>query len=209
MNVSATQSSEDIRQAILQAATERFTQFGYNKTTMAEIARDCNMSAGNLYRYFDNKLDIGANLACGCINTKLATLNHIIQQAERPAAERLRDFVLATLEYTYEQWHSNPRMNEMVNAICGSRLDIVEQFKLEEHQLLVQLLQDGIIRGEFSIADINDSAMAIATAIMAFNVPLLMPLCTLEAFREKAECVVKLMLTGLVTQKARVDVDHQ
>ena len=56
---------EEIQQRILHAAEERFQQYGYNKTTMAEIARDCDMSAANLYRYFENKLAIGAALNTG------------------------------------------------------------------------------------------------------------------------------------------------
>ena len=43
---------------ILDAASERFQHYGYGKTTMSEIAKDCNMSTGNLYRYFPSKLDI-------------------------------------------------------------------------------------------------------------------------------------------------------
>jgi len=66
MNTKMTQSSDKVRLRILEAAAQRFTQFGYNKTTMAEVAQDCGMSAANLYRYFENKLDIGANLACNC-----------------------------------------------------------------------------------------------------------------------------------------------
>ncbi|NOQ82264.1 MAG: TetR family transcriptional regulator, partial [Methylophaga sp.] len=39
----------DTRSQILSATEIRFSQYGYNKTTMAEIAKDCGMSAANLY----------------------------------------------------------------------------------------------------------------------------------------------------------------
>ncbi len=190
-------TGDEIRQRILEAATERFAQFGYNKTTMAEVARDCDMSAANLYRYFHNKLDIGANLACDCLAAKRELLQAIVHQNERCAAERLHDVVLQALTYTYEQWADNPRMNEMVNAICKERMDIVEEHRRGEHLLLVELLEDGVARGEFQVVDLDDTATAIATAITAFNVPLLMPLYSLGTFRQRAESVVKLMLNGL------------
>ncbi|MBT3172542.1 MAG: helix-turn-helix transcriptional regulator, partial [Rhodospirillaceae bacterium] len=60
MNKSTAVLAEDTQAQILQAATERFRHYGYRKTTMAEVARDCSMSAGNLYRYFESKSDIGA-----------------------------------------------------------------------------------------------------------------------------------------------------
>lgn len=190
--------SEDARQLILDAASERFTQFGYNKTTMAEIAKDCDMSAANLYRFFENKLDIGANLACDCLNSKIAGAQEIIQQKDRPAPDRLRDLVFHLLYYTHGQWSENPRMNEMVNAICESRIDIVDDYKLDEHAMLVALLEDGIERGEFAIDDVNDTAHAINTAMSIFNIPLLMPMYPLEHFQARANSVIKLMLNGIL-----------
>ncbi|HEC19006.1 MAG TPA: TetR/AcrR family transcriptional regulator [Gammaproteobacteria bacterium] len=189
--------TEETRMTILAAASQRFTQFGYNKTTMAEIAEDCDMSAANLYRFFKNKLDIGANLACGCLSTELLETREIIQQKDRPAADRLHDVVLQILHYTHGQWANNPRMNEMVNAICDARMDIVDDYKRNQHDLMVELLEDGIRRGEFSIANVHDTAEAILSAITAFSMPLLMPLYSVEIFEKRAKSVVRLLLNGL------------
>jgi len=190
--------TEETRTRILMAASERFTQFGYNKTTMAEIAEDCDMSAANLYRFFKNKLDIGANLACSCLDTEVQETKEIVQQDQRPAAERLNDIVMQILTYTHGQWANNPRMNEMVNAICEARMDIVDEYKREQHSILVELLEDGIQRDEFSIDDVHDTAEAILTAITAFSMPLLMPLYTFDIFEKRAKSVVRLLLTGLM-----------
>jgi len=187
----------DVRARILAAAGERFSQFGYNKTTMAEIAKDCDMSAANLYRFFKNKLDIGSNLACACLDEKLLLIRNIVQQTQRPAAERLHDVVLQILNHTHDSWANDPRINEMVNAICDARLEIVEQYKLSKHDLIVELLEDGIQRREFSAPDIHDTADAITTAITIFSVPLFMPIHSFETFEKRAESVVRLMLNGL------------
>ena len=48
-------AKEQTRQKILVAAQERFERYGFNKTTMNEIAKDCEMSAANIYRFFKNK----------------------------------------------------------------------------------------------------------------------------------------------------------
>ena len=49
--------------AILTAAVGLFTRYGFAKTTISEIARDCGMSPANLYRYFRNKQAIGCAVA--------------------------------------------------------------------------------------------------------------------------------------------------
>ncbi len=187
----------DIRARILTAAGERFAQFGYNKTTMAEIAKDCDMSAANLYRFFKNKLDIGSNLACACLDTKLLLIKNVVQQAQQPAAERLHNVVLQILGHTHNEWANNPRINEMVTAICDARLEIVNQYELNRHNLIVELLEDGVRRNEFSVSDVQDTAEAITTAITVFSVPLFMSLHNLETFEKHAKSVVQLMLTGL------------
>ena len=51
-------SQEKVRQRILEKAFSRFGRYGFGKTTMAEISKDCEMSPGNLYRYFKSKKDI-------------------------------------------------------------------------------------------------------------------------------------------------------
>ena len=53
----------DVRCQIVEAAKKRFSHFGYAKTTMAEVATDCAMSPGNLYRFFPGKLDIAEFIA--------------------------------------------------------------------------------------------------------------------------------------------------
>ena len=78
MNANKDYDPDKIRQDILEAAEARFKLYGYNKTTMSEIAKDCDMSAANLYRFFQNKLDIGANLACRCLDDEICLLKSII-----------------------------------------------------------------------------------------------------------------------------------
>ncbi len=196
-HTNAPDPTENIRARILAAASERFSQFGYNKTTMAEIAKDCDMSAANLYRFFKNKLDIGSNLACDCLDTELLLIKDIVQQTQRPVAERLHDVVLQILGYTHNEWANNPLINEMVTAICDARLEMVNQYELDKHNLIVELLEDGIRRDEFSISDVQDTAEAITTAITIFGVPLFMSLHNFKTFEQRAKSVVRLMLTGL------------
>ena len=198
MNTQTSSPQNDVRERILCAAYERFVRFGYNKTTMAEIAGDCGMSAANLYRYFDNKLDIGAHLAGQYLQRKVDLQQAIVDQRETPASERLRELVLGTLRYTHDQWQDAPLVNELVAALCGDRMEMVESYKQKECAAIVSLLEDGNNSGEFLVADTRDSATALQTAMTLFSMPLLMPAYPREVFEEKAEALVRLLLTGLL-----------
>lgn len=197
MNPIKDHPTEEIRQQILTAAEQRFRFYGYNKTTMAEIAKDCNMSAANLYRYFDNKLAIAVALARGCLANNESQLQTVIHQPDTSASERIRNFVFETLRYTYTQWSETPRINEMVDAVCRERMDIVKQHMDSKRALIVQLLEQGIVDGEFTVPDPQKTAGALLTAVTLFDVPMLMPLFSLEALEQKADALAELIINGL------------
>jgi len=189
---------EENRKKILHAAEQRFQQFGYGKTTMAEIAGDCDMSAANLYRYFENKLAIGAALSRNCLHKDIEILEKIVLDKELAPDHKLHEFILATLDFTHSQWSEKPRINEMVTAICHERMDIVDQHVQYKQALLITLIREGNQQGVFCVADPEVTAEAILTATTLFDVPLLMPLFSREAFERKAKNLASLLLNGLL-----------
>jgi TetR/AcrR family transcriptional regulator, repressor for uid operon len=56
-------SPPDRKNRILDAAERCFVRTGFHKATMQDVAADCGMSQGNLYRYFPSKDAIVAGLA--------------------------------------------------------------------------------------------------------------------------------------------------
>jgi len=189
---------EETRRKILYAAEQRFQQFGYGKTTMAEIASDCDMSAANLYRYFENKLAIGAELSRNCLKKDIEILEKIVLDKQLTPENKLQAFILATLDFTHSQWSEMPRINEMVTAICHERMDIVDQHVQFKLALLITLIREGNQQGVFSAPDPEVTAEAILTATTLFDVPLLMPLFSREAFERKAKNLASLLLNGLL-----------
>ncbi len=192
--------SEDARERILQAADTRFQQYGYNKTTMAEIAGDCKMSAANLYRYFASKLDIGAALAGCCLREEEEKLTHIVAQNKISASERLEQYILETLRYTHHHWSTLPRIDEMVGDICKSRPEMVQQHLDGKRNQLKTLINDGNATGEFSVEHVGKAADAILAATTVFDVPHFMHMHSLEEYESMAHSLSELLLKGLCTR---------
>ena len=53
----------DVRERILVTAERLFREIGYQKTTVADIAKTLRMSPANVYRFFDSKKAINAGVA--------------------------------------------------------------------------------------------------------------------------------------------------
>ena len=91
----------DTREQILHAAMERIMHYGYAKTTMAEIARDCGMSAGNIYRFFASKIDIAEAMARK-LNMEINAQNAALVRGKGSAVEKMRLFHHTALTKTFE-----------------------------------------------------------------------------------------------------------
>ena len=190
--------ADDTQARILEAAGARFQTYGFNKTTMAEIATDCNMSAANLYRIFENKLAIGASLACNCLSESVDKLKEVVYDKNLKPADKIRQFILAALDHTHTRWSETPRMNEMVTAICHEKMDIVDQHHHQKQALLITLLKDGNQAGDFDVEDPEVTAEAILTSMALFDIPLLMPMFSRQALDRKANNLASLLLNGLL-----------
>ncbi len=197
MNDSAI-NPEDPRGRILAAADAYFRRYGYTKTTMAEIAKDCGMSAANLYRYFASKQDIAAALAGRCLLDEEAKLRKVVNRSELSAAERLERFVLTLLDHTHGLWSEQPRLNELVEAVSRERSDIVLKHITSKHALMAELIARGKEAGDFADVDTQTAAEAMLTAVAVFDMPLLMHLYSREEFQRKAREVVRVLLHGLL-----------
>lgn len=53
---------EEVKELILDKAQERVERFGFKKTTMDELSKDCGISKKTLYEHFEDKEDLFWNL---------------------------------------------------------------------------------------------------------------------------------------------------
>jgi len=197
------ENSSEIREHILEAARSRFGAYGYNKTTMAEIAKDCDMSASNIYRFFENKLEIGATLSSACLNDRVTNMQLEIARHELSCEQRFRNLVLRMLRDNFEGMSENPKINELVVAVCNDKKDVIKQHSFNKRQVVEQLLLEANEKGEFSCSDVRRAAHAILTATVLFDMPLLLSAYTLSEVEQKADELCDLLLDGLRAKSAK------
>lgn len=190
-------SPPDIRASILDAAQTRLLQFGYHKTTMAEIADDAGMSAANLYRYFANKEEIAAECATRCLNVRLERLRAIALDQRRTAAERLHAYALELVGDSHALAGTDSKIGELVATITRQRPALVHEKMAIHHSLLAAILRDGVANGEFAIVDIDRTAIHVYSSYMLFDVPLFVGLLPRAEFDARAAGVVDLLIDGL------------
>jgi len=187
----------DTRQQILDAAVERIMHYGYAKTTMAEIARDCGMSAGNIYRFFASKIDIAEAFARK-INMQINQKNAAVVRGKASAAEKLRELHAMGMRLTFDKLASDAKILEVAEILAHERPAFANEELAQERVYLVQILEQGVAEGEFAAMDNpNFIAEMIQSATMKFRYPQLFSRLTLEKLERELAGVMDLLLAGL------------
>ena len=191
------QAETDTAIQILDAAEQRFRAYGYNKTTMAEIATDVGMSTANLYRYFKNKLDIAADCAKRCLDGRAEQLRAVVDQQNVKAADKLEQYFLTIARYTYTEAHDNIKINELVAHIIAERKDIVKLKNQREQAYIAEILAQGNTQGEFDVSDVIATAEVVHVSLALFQTPFFMSLYDLDTFESLATRSARLIINGL------------
>lgn len=187
----------DTRERILEAAMERIKHYGYSKTTMSEIARDCDMSAGNIYRFFASKLDIAEAMARQ-FNLEIYQEYARIARSDRSAGQRLVDFATYGMETTFEKLDSDAKILEVAEVLAEDRPLFANEELAQERIYIVELLEDGVSNGEFApIENTAYVAEMIQVAIMKFRYPQLFSRLSLPKLRRELHGVLEIVLSAL------------
>ena len=122
----ASPSAEDQRRArILEGATRVFLAYGFQRTTMDDIARAAEISRPALYLLFRNKSDIYRALVAEFIERTLENSRGVLA-GDEPLAVRLEKSLVCTLDMMTEIENSphGAEILDMKNSLAG---DIVAE----------------------------------------------------------------------------------
>ncbi|GAB5502119.1 MAG: TetR/AcrR family transcriptional regulator [Pyruvatibacter sp.] len=181
----------------MEAARERFLHYGYGKTTMAEIARDCDMSPGNLYRFFQGKLDLAEEIASRATVETMEELAKAIRAPGKSATQAMRDYLFGKLRMTYTNLEKDPKIIELAHTVSAERPTFSTDMLERERSIMMEIIANGRELGEFATNDVNFTAEMIQSATMKFSYPQLWSRLTLDNLERELSGVFDLVLGGL------------
>src|SRR4249920_3463038 len=117
MTLIAEHIEPDTRERILEVALRLFREIGYQKTTVADIAKVLRMSPANVYRFFDSKKAIHEGVARSMMG------------GVGPAASRLRELLSTIHRMNSERYVGDSKLHEIVEVemeesweVCGAHM---------------------------------------------------------------------------------------
>jgi len=166
----------DVRERILTTAERLFREIGYQKTTVADIARDLRMSPANVYRFFDSKKSINAGVAKRLMR-EVEQASSKIASDNKGAAERLRQLLATVHRMNSDRYVADSKMHDMVAAAMEENWDVCRLHMECITGTIATVIADGVASGEFPVTDVNAAALCTCTAMVRFFHPQLIAEC--------------------------------
>lgn len=188
------------RDRILHAAMARIKHYGYGKTTMAEIAADCDMSPGNIYRFFEAKIDIAESIARQHYAAEHAELAAIARKKNVEPDKRLREIFFKRMRDSYALFEDNAKILEVAEVLVRERPLFANEQMALERVFLVALLEEGVELGMFAPGDQAFKAEMIQAMTMKFGMPQLFSKLPLPKLERELTGVLDLIFDGLYSR---------
>ena len=116
------------RQQIIVAAKRVFSEKGFNKATMEDIAKEAELSPGTLYLYFKNKEELYASLSLRILQFLHIRVAHVNKEQSLSPVQKLD----ALMEAMYDVYDFDP-------------LIIINMFHLQSSETLKNLSDDLLV----------------------------------------------------------------
>ena len=158
--------SEERKSQILDAAMETFSELGFHKARMSDIAETSGLSKGSLYWYFDSKDSIILNLLEKFFEPELKDLRALITDS-RSAEDRLEVYVdrVSTDMVTMLKWM--PLVHDFI-ALAFRKEQVrkaISRYYKMHLEILLSLIQQGLDAGEFQADNAMEASIAIGSIL--------------------------------------------
>lgn len=181
-------SDHDVRDQIIEAATEYFGLYGYEKTTVSDLAKAIGFSKAYVYKFFDSKQAIGEVICSNRLSAIMAAVDEAI--ADVPSAsERLRRMFKTLVEASSQLFFNDRKLYDIAATSAGESWPSARAYEEHLRNLVVQIVRDGRELGEFERKTPLDEAVSAIYLVMR---PYINPLLLQYNLDNAAEATLQL-----------------
>jgi len=143
---------KDTHRLIVEVAERLFRQIGFQKTTVADIARELHMSPANVYRYFAAKSEIN-EAVCMDLLGKIEAEAEKIAASRSTATQRIRNLIGAVEKTHHKRYMFDRKLHDLIDAAISENSAIMRRHDERMAAILEQIIASGMASGEFPLGD--------------------------------------------------------
>jgi AcrR family transcriptional regulator len=189
-------SDHEVRAQIVEAATDYFSRYGYEKTTVSDLAKEIGFSKAYIYKFFDSKQAIGEVICANRLAAMIAAVGENIADAPG-ATEKFRRMFKTLLASGSELFFQDRKLYDIAAVAAASPWPSVKGYEEQIQQMLADILRLGRDTGEFERkTPLDEATSAIFLVMKPYFNPLLLQY-NLEAAQEAVPQLTNLVLRSL------------
>ncbi|MDA8456689.1 TetR/AcrR family transcriptional regulator [Acidovorax sp. GBBC 3334] len=164
----------DVREQIVSAAKEHFSRYGYEKTTVSDLAKAVGFSKAYIYKFFESKQVIGEMICSNCLMEMEAEIREAVAGTDQPP-EQLRRLFKAVVAATLRLFSEDRKLYEIAISASTEGWQAARAYEKRIQQLLLDILEAGRQRGDFERkTPLDEAGRAIFLIMRPYLNPLLL-----------------------------------
>lgn len=184
------------REAIVSAAKDHFSLYGYNKTTVADLAKAIGYSKGYIYKFFESKQAIGEAICADTLSAVLVAVEKALA-GDLGATEKLRRLFKTIIEESSALFFDDRKLYDIAAASALERWGSSRRYIARVEEMLRAIILQGRETGEFERkTPLDETCRAILQAMQPFMHPIMLE-HNLDALPDAANEVTSLILRSL------------
>jgi AcrR family transcriptional regulator len=167
-------ADHNVRDQIVEAAGEHFSHYGYEKTTVSDLAKAIGFSKAYIYKFFDSKQAIGEVI---CAN-RLAEVMQAVDAAVAggaSASDRFRRMFRAFIDAGTALFFEDRKLYDIAATASRDAWPSVQAYERYVEGLIARIVREGREAGEFERkTPLDETANAITLDMKPYINPLLL-----------------------------------
>jgi AcrR family transcriptional regulator len=163
-----------VRDQIVEAAGEHFRHYGYEKTTVSDLAKAIGFSKAYIYKFFDSKQEIGEAICAKTLSGIVATVEEAVANAATPT-EKFRRMFKILVKTNVNLFFNDRKLYDVAAYAAGEQWPSARAYCERIRQIVTDIVRDGRESGEFERkTPLDETVRAIDLVMQPYVNPLLL-----------------------------------
>lgn len=163
-------AKDQTREKILAVAARMFGKYGFQKTTVDEIARTAHKAKGSVYYYYKSKEDLFLAVVIQEIQVLKSGLTRVIVDSH-DATSMIKSYLMNRMVLMKDAVNYHESLRADFVADFSFLNDCRDDFTRFEIGLMKAILDRGVRENKFMIKDTQATAQVIILAMKAIEIP--------------------------------------
>jgi AcrR family transcriptional regulator len=191
-------ADHNVRDQIVVAAEAHFSHYGYEKTTVSDLAKAIGFSKAYIYKFFDSKQAIGEAICARTLSAIVAAVEEAVAGAPTPT-EKFRRMFKTLVSTGVSLFFNDRKLYDIAAYSAGEGWPSAQAYCERIRQILTEVVREGRENGEFERKTPLDETVHVIDLVMKPYVNPLLLQYNLDVAEEAPVQLSNLVLRSLAS----------